>query len=145
MPRTSLNFRVFHSDQFPCQVCVCMCMCVCFFVCVCVVACVHVCMSVHACMCVCVCVHVCVCLHTCVCVCVYIHFLCTFQKCITALEKMWHPEHFFCAQCGRQFGDEDFHEKNGKAYCRLVSNGSCPSCCFFSLALHVVCTCSVYM
>ncbi|XP_076452873.1 uncharacterized protein LOC143288363 isoform X3 [Babylonia areolata] len=40
------------------------------------------------------------------------------DKCITALEKMWHPEHFFCAQCGRQFGDEDFHEKNGKAYCR---------------------------
>lgn len=43
------------------------------------------------------------------------------QKCITALEKMWHPEHFFCAQCGRQFGDEDFHEKNGKAYCRSVA------------------------
>ncbi|KAK7494065.1 hypothetical protein BaRGS_00014723 [Batillaria attramentaria] len=40
------------------------------------------------------------------------------DKCITALEKMWHPEHFFCAQCGRMFGDEDFHEKNGKAYCR---------------------------
>lgn len=40
------------------------------------------------------------------------------DKCITALERMWHPEHFFCAQCGRMFGDEDFHEKNGKAYCR---------------------------
>ncbi|BFZ04528.1 hypothetical protein BsWGS_07566 [Bradybaena similaris] len=40
------------------------------------------------------------------------------DKCITALEKMWHPEHFFCAQCGRLFGEEDFHEKNGKAYCR---------------------------
>ncbi|CAG5120438.1 unnamed protein product, partial [Candidula unifasciata] len=40
------------------------------------------------------------------------------DKCITALEKMWHPEHFFCAQCGRPFGEEDFHEKNGKAYCR---------------------------
>ncbi|XP_035827386.1 paxillin isoform X2 [Aplysia californica] len=40
------------------------------------------------------------------------------DKCITALEKMWHPEHFFCAQCGRLFGEEDFHEKNGKAYCK---------------------------
>ena len=40
------------------------------------------------------------------------------QKCITALEKMWHPEHFFCAQCGRLFGEEDFHEKNGKPYCK---------------------------
>ena len=51
------------------------------------------------------------------------------QKCITALEKMWHPEHFFCAQCGRQFGDEDFHEKNGKAYCRLVSVCVCVCVC----------------
>ncbi|RUS72871.1 hypothetical protein EGW08_019377 [Elysia chlorotica] len=40
------------------------------------------------------------------------------DKCIEALSKMWHPEHFFCAQCGRPFGEEDFHEKNGQAYCR---------------------------
>ncbi|VDP07153.1 unnamed protein product [Soboliphyme baturini] len=40
------------------------------------------------------------------------------DKCITALDTTWHPEHFFCAQCGKQFGEEGFHEKDGKAYCR---------------------------
>ena len=41
-----------------------------------------------------------------------------FQKCVTALNATWHPEHFFCAQCGRPFGDDGFHEKDGKAFCR---------------------------
>ncbi|OQR79566.1 paxillin-like [Tropilaelaps mercedesae] len=40
------------------------------------------------------------------------------DKCVTALDRTWHPEHFFCAQCGRQFGDEGFHEKDAKPYCR---------------------------
>ncbi|XP_061162796.1 paxillin-like isoform X1 [Saccostrea echinata] len=40
------------------------------------------------------------------------------DKCVTALDMTWHPEHFFCAQCGNPFGDDGFHEKNGKAYCR---------------------------
>lgn len=40
------------------------------------------------------------------------------QKCVTALEKTWHTEHFFCAQCGQQFGEEGFHERDGKPYCR---------------------------
>ncbi|KAL4223440.1 Transforming growth factor beta-1-induced transcript 1 protein [Mactra antiquata] len=40
------------------------------------------------------------------------------DKCVTALNCTWHPEHFFCAQCGRPFGEEGFHEKDGKAYCR---------------------------
>ncbi|XP_026161911.1 paxillin a isoform X2 [Mastacembelus armatus] len=40
------------------------------------------------------------------------------DKVVTALDKTWHPEHFFCAQCGAFFGPEGFHEKNGKAYCR---------------------------
>ncbi|XP_026476830.1 paxillin-like isoform X2 [Ctenocephalides felis] len=40
------------------------------------------------------------------------------DKCVTALEKTWHTEHFFCAQCGQQFGEEGFHEKDGKPYCR---------------------------
>ncbi|KAG8224198.1 hypothetical protein J437_LFUL002652 [Ladona fulva] len=40
------------------------------------------------------------------------------DKCVTALEKTWHTEHFFCAQCGKQFGEEGFHEKEGKPYCR---------------------------
>ncbi|KAF7668587.1 hypothetical protein LDENG_00001960 [Lucifuga dentata] len=40
------------------------------------------------------------------------------DKVVTALDKTWHPEHFFCAQCGAFFGPEGFHEKDGKAYCR---------------------------
>ncbi|XP_054155528.1 leupaxin-like isoform X2 [Oppia nitens] len=40
------------------------------------------------------------------------------DKCITALERTWHPEHFFCAHCGKTFGDDGYHEKNGKPYCR---------------------------
>jgi hypothetical protein len=37
---------------------------------------------------------------------------------VTALEKTWHTEHFFCAQCGQQFGEDGFHERDGKPYCR---------------------------
>ncbi|XP_050966164.1 paxillin a isoform X3 [Labeo rohita] len=40
------------------------------------------------------------------------------DKVVTALDRTWHPEHFFCAQCGSFFGPEGFHEKEGKAYCR---------------------------
>ncbi|XP_074868420.1 paxillin isoform X4 [Carettochelys insculpta] len=40
------------------------------------------------------------------------------DKVVTALDRTWHPEHFFCAQCGAFFGPEGFHEKDGKAYCR---------------------------
>ncbi|KAF7489362.1 Paxillin [Sarcoptes scabiei] len=41
-----------------------------------------------------------------------------YDRCITALDKTWHPEHFFCAHCGKNFGDEGYHEKAGNAYCR---------------------------
>ncbi|XP_067151587.1 leupaxin [Apteryx mantelli] len=40
------------------------------------------------------------------------------QKVLTALDQTWHPEHFFCAHCGKVFGDDGFHERNGKPYCR---------------------------
>ncbi|XP_076142539.1 paxillin-like [Alosa pseudoharengus] len=40
------------------------------------------------------------------------------DKVVTALDRTWHPEHFFCAHCGSFFGPEGFHEKDGKAYCR---------------------------
>ncbi|XP_018336375.1 paxillin isoform X2 [Agrilus planipennis] len=40
------------------------------------------------------------------------------DKCVTALDKTWHMEHFFCAQCGKQFGEEGFHEREGKPYCK---------------------------
>ena len=35
-----------------------------------------------------------------------------------ALDKTWHPEHFFCTLCGKHFGTEGFHEKDSNAYCR---------------------------
>ncbi|XP_039623681.1 leupaxin [Polypterus senegalus] len=40
------------------------------------------------------------------------------QKVLAALNKTWHPEHFFCSECGRVFGDDGFHEKDGKPYCK---------------------------
>ncbi|XP_027525886.1 leupaxin [Corapipo altera] len=40
------------------------------------------------------------------------------EKVLTALDQTWHPEHFFCAHCGKVFGDEGFLERNGKPYCR---------------------------
>uniref|UniRef100_A0AC34FL83 LIM zinc-binding domain-containing protein n=1 Tax=Panagrolaimus sp. ES5 TaxID=591445 RepID=A0AC34FL83_9BILA len=40
------------------------------------------------------------------------------DRCITAIGKTFHPEHFTCADCGKQFGEEGFHEKDGVAYCR---------------------------
>jgi paxillin len=39
------------------------------------------------------------------------------DSCITAMGKTWHPDHFFCSHCGRPFGTETFHEKEGKAFC----------------------------
>ncbi|KAH9417519.1 Transforming growth factor beta-1-induced transcript 1 protein [Dermatophagoides pteronyssinus] len=41
-----------------------------------------------------------------------------YDRCITALDKTWHPEHFCCAHCGQNFGDDGYHEKAGNAYCR---------------------------
>ncbi|XP_064425557.1 transforming growth factor beta-1-induced transcript 1 protein isoform X1 [Latimeria chalumnae] len=40
------------------------------------------------------------------------------DKMVTALDQNWHPEHFCCVKCRRPFGEEGFHEKDGKQYCR---------------------------
>ncbi|XP_023378175.1 transforming growth factor beta-1-induced transcript 1 protein isoform X6 [Pteropus vampyrus] len=40
------------------------------------------------------------------------------QKMVTALGTHWHPEHFCCVSCGEPFGDEGFHEREGRPYCR---------------------------
>ncbi|KFO87316.1 Leupaxin, partial [Buceros rhinoceros silvestris] len=40
------------------------------------------------------------------------------EKVLTALDQTWHPEHFFCTHCGKVFGDDGFHERSGKPYCR---------------------------
>ncbi|OXB73640.1 UNVERIFIED_CONTAM: hypothetical protein H355_002093 [Colinus virginianus] len=39
------------------------------------------------------------------------------EKVLTAMDQTWHPEHFFCAHCGKVFGDDGFHERGGKPYC----------------------------
>ncbi|KAI9092706.1 hypothetical protein DFS34DRAFT_287664 [Phlyctochytrium arcticum] len=40
------------------------------------------------------------------------------NRCIQALGKAFHPEHFFCCQCGKNFDiDETFMECDGRAYC----------------------------
>ncbi|KAJ3179593.1 hypothetical protein HDU87_002799 [Geranomyces variabilis] len=40
------------------------------------------------------------------------------ERLISALGKSFHPEHFFCCQCGKTFGvDEQFMEADGMPYC----------------------------
>ncbi|KAI8800629.1 hypothetical protein BJ742DRAFT_685865 [Cladochytrium replicatum] len=40
------------------------------------------------------------------------------DRCIKAVESTWHPEHFFCAQCGQLFAPgAGFLEKDGLPYC----------------------------
>ncbi|XP_066490701.1 leupaxin [Tiliqua scincoides] len=39
-------------------------------------------------------------------------------KVVTALGKTWHPEHFTCAQCGKEVGSQPFYERDSKAYCQ---------------------------
>ncbi|XP_023340460.1 paxillin [Eurytemora carolleeae] len=40
------------------------------------------------------------------------------DKCISALDNTWHPEHFLCSGCGHQLGEEGFHEREDAAYCK---------------------------
>ncbi|ESO09833.1 hypothetical protein HELRODRAFT_97219 [Helobdella robusta] len=39
------------------------------------------------------------------------------NKCVTALDQTWHPEHFTCYSCGKPLGDEGFHERDGLIFC----------------------------
>ncbi|VDL73775.1 unnamed protein product [Nippostrongylus brasiliensis] len=39
-------------------------------------------------------------------------------RCVTALGKNFHLQCFTCSECGREFGDDGFHEKDGLTYCR---------------------------
>uniref|UniRef100_A0A3B5KS19 LIM zinc-binding domain-containing protein n=1 Tax=Xiphophorus couchianus TaxID=32473 RepID=A0A3B5KS19_9TELE len=36
---------------------------------------------------------------------------------VTALGKVWHPEHFVCTQCEMELGSRNFFEKDGRPYC----------------------------
>ncbi|XP_033918170.1 leupaxin [Melopsittacus undulatus] len=39
------------------------------------------------------------------------------EKVLTVLDQTWHPEHFFCASCGKVFGDDGFLVQGGRPYC----------------------------
>lgn len=36
---------------------------------------------------------------------------------VTAMGKIYHPEHFTCAKCNTQLGNQSFFEREGLAYC----------------------------
>ncbi|XP_070688976.1 leupaxin [Pempheris klunzingeri] len=42
---------------------------------------------------------------------------CIVGKMITALGKVWHPEHFVCAACKTELGTTSFFERDGQPYC----------------------------
>lgn len=51
------------------------------------------------------------------------------DKCVSALDQAWHPEHFVCEECERPFGDDLYHEKEGKAFCSDCYNSAfAPKC-----------------
>jgi hypothetical protein len=35
---------------------------------------------------------------------------------MSALNRVWHPEHFVCAHCHEPFGESNFWEKDGLPY-----------------------------
>ncbi|XP_037530619.1 leupaxin [Nematolebias whitei] len=43
-------------------------------------------------------------------------------RCISALERKFHPEHFVCAFCLRQLNQGIFKEQGGKPYCSVCFN-----------------------
>jgi len=48
-------------------------------------------------------------------------------RCVNALEKKWHPEHFVCAFCMNALAGGSFTEHNSKAYCRECSGKLFPN------------------
>eukprot|EP01112_Ceratiomyxa_fruticulosa_P023446 TRINITY_DN8958_c0_g1_i1.p1 TRINITY_DN8958_c0_g1~~TRINITY_DN8958_c0_g1_i1.p1 ORF type:complete len:535 (-),score=106.74 TRINITY_DN8958_c0_g1_i1:102-1706(-) len=51
------------------------------------------------------------------------------DRCITALGKKWHIHHFVCAQCGQNFNNGSFFEKDGRPYCENdFYNAFAPRC-----------------
>uniref|UniRef100_A0A1I8H094 Transforming growth factor beta-1-induced transcript 1 protein n=1 Tax=Macrostomum lignano TaxID=282301 RepID=A0A1I8H094_9PLAT len=59
------------------------------------------------------------------------------DRCVTALDKSWHPEHFFCQQCTAPFTESSgFHERDGKPYCADCYNDAfAPKCAACSKAI----------
>jgi len=54
------------------------------------------------------------------------------DRCITAMGKKWHPDHFICTQCLLPFKNGTFFERDGKPYCEQDFFGvfapKCGSC-----------------
>ena len=42
---------------------------------------------------------------------------CFLMQVVTALGKVWHPEHFVCTECEAELGSRNFFEKDGRPYC----------------------------
>lgn len=49
--------------------------------------------------------------------------------CINALGKQWHPEHFNCTTCGKDFGAGSFFEHDGMPYCDQHYHNQAGSIC----------------
>lgn len=41
---------------------------------------------------------------------------------VTALDKMWHPEHFCCVHCHKELRPPHFVEHTGQPYCKACHN-----------------------
>ena len=58
------------------------------------------------------------------------------QKCVTALDRTWHCDHFFCAHCGKDFGEEGFHERDGAYGMHSICSKHVPVMCRQGLLSH---------
>lgn len=47
----------------------------------------------------------------------FLHFTFSAGRCITAMFRKFHPEHFVCAFCLKQLNKGTFKEQNDKPYC----------------------------
>lgn len=58
------------------------------------------------------------------------------DKCLSALDRTWHPEHFVCFDCNEPFGEDGFHEKDEQAYCKSCYYGIfAPKCAGCSMPI----------
>ena len=51
-------------------------------------------------------------------VCTFTLMIVVLQKCMTAMDRTFHPECFACTQCNISLGEDGFHEIDSQPYCR---------------------------
>lgn len=51
------------------------------------------------------------------------------DRCITALGKKWHPEHFVCASCSSPFPGGSFFERDSRPFCESCFYGGATNKC----------------